>query len=102
MALDSASNLAPNVIEIRANGLVFEADARGERGQPLVLLLHGFPQTRHSWRNQLGPLADAGYYAVAPDQRGYSPLARPEAIDAYSTDALVGDALQMALAHIQR
>ncbi len=38
---------------------------------PLVLLLHGFPESWYSWRHQLTALAGAGYHAVAPDQRGY-------------------------------
>ena len=37
---------------------------------PLVLLLHGFPESWYSWRHQLTALAAAGYHAVAPDQRG--------------------------------
>ena len=40
-------------------------------GQPLILLLHGFPELAYSWRKAMTPLADAGYYVVAPDQRGY-------------------------------
>jgi pimeloyl-ACP methyl ester carboxylesterase len=48
---------------------------------PLVLLLHGFPESWYSWRHQLHTLADAGYHAVAPDQRGYGQTDRPEAID---------------------
>ena len=63
---------------------------------PLVLLLHGFPQTSHTWREQLQPLADAGYYAVAPNQRGYSSGARPTGKENYRTDFLIGDALNMA------
>jgi pimeloyl-ACP methyl ester carboxylesterase len=64
---------------------------------PLVLLLHGFPQTRHTWRHQVPALAAAGYRAVAPDQRGYSPGARPEPADLghYSIDRLVGDVLAL-------
>ena len=38
---------------------------------PLVVLLHGFPELAFSWRHQLPALADAGYRAIAPDQRGY-------------------------------
>ena len=38
---------------------------------PLVLLLHGFPESWYSWRHQLTALAAAGFHAVAPDQRGY-------------------------------
>jgi pimeloyl-ACP methyl ester carboxylesterase len=39
--------------------------------RPLVLLLHGFPELAYSWRKLMGPLAQAGYHVVAPDQRGY-------------------------------
>lgn len=55
------------------NGLdmhILEAGAgAGER--PMLLLLHGFPELAYSWRKVMGPLADAGYHVVAPDQRGY-------------------------------
>ena len=40
-------------------------------GRPLVLLLHGFPEIAYSWRKVMGPLAEAGFHVVAPDQRGY-------------------------------
>ncbi|HEY3911671.1 MAG TPA: alpha/beta hydrolase [Stellaceae bacterium] len=42
-----------------------------ERGRPCVLLLHGFPELAYSWRKVMLPLAEAGFYVVAPDQRGY-------------------------------
>jgi pimeloyl-ACP methyl ester carboxylesterase len=61
-----------------------------------VLLLHGFPQTSWSWRHQLQALGDAGYRAVAPDQRGYSPGARPEEVERYAIPALVGDVIAIA------
>jgi pimeloyl-ACP methyl ester carboxylesterase len=83
------------VTELRVSDLVFEADVAGDAGAPLVLLLHGFPQTSYSWRHQLPALAQAGYFAVAPNQRGYSPRARPPAIDAYATDLLIADARAM-------
>ncbi len=41
------------------------------KGRPLLLLLHGFPEIAYSWRRVMLPLAEAGYYVVAPDQRGY-------------------------------
>ncbi|HYD09589.1 MAG TPA: alpha/beta hydrolase [Acidimicrobiales bacterium] len=66
-----------------------------EDGEP-VLLLHGFPQTSHSWRHQLEALAAAGYRAVAPDQRGYSPGARPEAVEDYRISLLVSDVVGIA------
>ena len=59
-------------------GLVFDALVGGDAGAPLVLLLHGFAESLHMWRAQLPALAAAGYRAVAPSQRGYSPGARPD------------------------
>lgn len=52
-------------------GLSMHLLEAGEPGQPLVLLLHGFPEVSYSWRNQLPALAAAGWHVVAPDQRGY-------------------------------
>ena len=96
--VDSAS------IETRS-GLTFTADVAGPADGPLVLLLHGFPESRHSWRAALPALANAGYRAVAPDQRGYSPGARPDPADLsnYAFDKLVNDAIEIvAAAHSRR
>ncbi len=60
---------------IRANGLDFAYLEEGEG--PLVLLLHGFPDTAHSWSHQVPALAAAGYRAVAPYLRGYPPSEIP-------------------------
>jgi pimeloyl-ACP methyl ester carboxylesterase len=60
---------------------------------PLVVLLHGFPESWFSWRHQLHALAEAGFHAVAPDQRGYGQTDRPPAIEAYSICHLVGDVI---------
>jgi pimeloyl-ACP methyl ester carboxylesterase len=81
-----------------ASGLTFDAETAGPEGGALVLLLHGFPQSRHTWRAQLPALAAAGYFAAAPDQRGYSPGARPDPkdLDNYHYDRLVGDVLEIA------
>jgi pimeloyl-ACP methyl ester carboxylesterase len=83
-----------------ASGLTFTADVAGPVGGPLVLLLHGFPESRHSWRAALPVLAKAGYRCVAPDQRGYSAGARPDPADLsnYAFDKLVNDALEIAAA----
>lgn len=75
--------------------LVFDLACAGRPGDPLVLLLHGFPQTNYTWRHQLEPLAAAGFFAVAPNQRGYSAGARPLDIAAYATENLVADALEL-------
>ena len=61
-----------------------------------MLLLHGFPQSSWSWRRQLVRLAGAGYRAVAPDQRGYCPGARPAAAAEYAVPHLVADVLAVA------
>ncbi|MEM7426773.1 MAG: alpha/beta hydrolase [Pseudomonadota bacterium] len=53
------------------NGLRVHILEAGDPGQPLVLLLHGFPELAYSWRKIMLPLAEAGYHVVAPDQRGY-------------------------------
>lgn len=87
--------------EIRSTAIttregVFTADVAGPDDGPLVLLLHGFPQTRHTWRDVLPELAAHGLRAVAVDQRGYSPGVRPTDIDAYATDRLVADVLDLA------
>lgn len=75
--------------------LAFDALTAGPAGAPLVLLLHGFAESMHCWRAQVAALADAGYRAVAPSQRGYSPCARPDPDDTanYHIDRLMEDAM---------
>ncbi len=82
------------------SGLTFTADVEGPAGGPLVLMLHGFPESRHSWHAALPVLAATGYRVVAPDQRGYSPGARPDPADLsnYAFDRLVNDAIEIAAA----
>ena len=63
----------------------------GDRGAPLVVLLHGFPEFWYSWRHQLVALADAGYRVVAPDLRGYGRSDKPRGIDAYQIETLADD-----------
>lgn len=74
---------------------VFDAVAAGPPGGRPVLLLHGFPQTRRVWRRQIAALAADGYRVVAPDQRGYSPGARPERPEDYRMGALVEDVVAL-------
>ncbi|MCC3649932.1 alpha/beta hydrolase [Streptomyces sp. S07_1.15] len=58
---------------------------------PLILLVHGFPESWYSWRHQLPALAAAGYRAVAIDVRGYGRSSKPAATDAYRMLDLVED-----------
>jgi pimeloyl-ACP methyl ester carboxylesterase len=74
---------------VETNGINLHINEAGEG--PLVVLLHGFPELAYSWRHQLPALAEAGFHAVAPDQRGYGQSDRPEPIDAYHMLNLVGD-----------
>jgi pimeloyl-ACP methyl ester carboxylesterase len=80
--------------------LTFDALVAGEIGAPLVLLLHGFPESMHMWRAQLNALADMGYRAMAPNQRGYSKGARPDPRDPsrYHIDRLTEDAMAIVAA----
>ena len=74
---------------IECNGIHINIAEQGEG--PLVLLVHGFPESWFSWRHQLVALARAGYHAVAPDQRGYGQTSAPEPIEQYTLLHLVGD-----------
>ncbi|MER7580165.1 alpha/beta hydrolase [Kitasatospora sp. NPDC097691] len=75
--------------DVEVNGVRLHLAEQGEG--PLVLLLHGFPESWYSWRHQFAPLAEAGYRVVAPDQRGYARSEQPASVDAYTLLHLVGD-----------
>lgn len=75
-----------------APGLLDVHEAGSPDGAP-VLLLHGFPQGADCWDAVVPALTAAGLRTVAPDQRGYSPGARPRGRAAYTLDALVEDAV---------
>jgi pimeloyl-ACP methyl ester carboxylesterase len=83
-----------------APGLAFDVLADGPERAPLVLLLHGFAESFHTWDAQVFALARAGYHAVAPSQRGYSSGARPDPAqtDNYVFDLLMQDAMEIAVA----
>lgn len=83
-------------LEIEANGMRFGARASGPPDGRPVLLLHGFPQSSASWQPVLELLGAAGYRALAPDQRGYSPGARPRDVAAYGIPQLVADVVGIA------
>jgi pimeloyl-ACP methyl ester carboxylesterase len=74
---------------IESNGIKLHVAELGEG--PLIVLCHGFPECWYSWRHQLPALANAGYHAVAPDQRGFGETDRPSSIEAYNIFQLVGD-----------
>ena len=83
----SRTRLEHRVIE--SNGIKMHLAEQGDG--PLVVLCHGFPELWYSWRHQLTALAEAGYHAVAPDQRGYGQTDRPAAIEDYHVFELTAD-----------
>ena len=68
----------------------------GPEDGPPIMLLHGFPQTSLSWAAVAPPLVAAGYRVIAPDQRGYSPGARPVGVEHYGADLLADDVTELA------
>ena len=76
---------------VKANGLTFEVDQCGT-GDKFALLLHGFPESKFSWRYQMPLLARLGYRVWAPNLRGYGKSSRPAAVADYHIDHLVADA----------
>jgi pimeloyl-ACP methyl ester carboxylesterase len=91
----------PSLTQITiARDLTFDALVAGDLGAPLVLLLHGFAESLHCWHTQVVTLADMGYRAIAPSQRGYSATARPDPRDPsrYHIDRLIDDAMAIVAA----
>jgi pimeloyl-ACP methyl ester carboxylesterase len=74
---------------IEANGIRMRIAEMG-RG-PLVILVHGWPESWYSWRHQLPALAAAGFHAVAPDMRGYGKTDKPAALASYDIHHLTAD-----------
>ncbi len=91
-ARSTAGQASPELKTIEANGLRFAYLEMGSG--PLVLLLHGFPDTADTWRHTMAHLAAAGYRAVAPFTRGYDPTDIPDDGD-YSVLALANDAIAL-------
>jgi pimeloyl-ACP methyl ester carboxylesterase len=79
---------------LRVGDLQFDVLIAGEG--PLVMLLHGFPETSRSWRAQVEALAKAGYTAVAPDLRGYGGSSKPTHVEDYALMKSVGDVVGIA------
>ena len=84
---------------VETNGIALNIAEAGEG--PLVLLLHGFPESWYSWRHQFAPLAEAGYHVAAPDMRGYGKSDKPHEINAYNQVEVVNDVIGLipALGH---
>jgi pimeloyl-ACP methyl ester carboxylesterase len=79
-----------------SEGLSFTVRDDGPIDGPVVIALHGFPQTSSSWALVTPLLVEAGYRVLAPDQRGYSDGARPREVGAYAMGSLTADVLALA------
>ncbi len=78
-----------NFQTIEANGISHRVVVEGDG--PLVVLIHGFPESWYSWRHQIDPIAAAGYRVAVPDVRGYGGTGKPHAIEAYDMATMTGD-----------
>ena len=79
----------PELRFIESNGIRMRIAEMGEG--PLVLFIHGWPESWYSWRHQLPAIAKAGYHVVAPDMRGYGKTDKPEDVGAYDIEHLTAD-----------
>lgn len=73
------------------NGVQLQVTEAGQAGQPVILFLHGFPEMGEAWHRQLAFFAEAGFHAVAPDQRGYNGSSKPIGVKAYTLAQLTAD-----------
>ncbi|RYH05122.1 MAG: alpha/beta fold hydrolase, partial [Alphaproteobacteria bacterium] len=63
---------------------------------PLVIFVHGFPESWYSWRHQIGPVAQAGYTACAIDVRGYGGSDKPPEVADYTLEKIAADLIGLA------
>jgi pimeloyl-ACP methyl ester carboxylesterase len=85
----AATDAGPRLRTIEANGIRMRIAEMGQG--PLVIFLHGFPESWYSWRHQLPAVAKAGFHAVAPDLRGYGKSDKPANVDDYDIRHLSAD-----------
>lgn len=81
--------MKPDFRMIETNGVRIRAAVQGEG--PLIVMVHGFPESWYSWRRQMAPLAAAGYTACAIDVRGYGGSDKPHDVEAYSMANMTAD-----------
>ena len=90
-ALSLFDGTQDGLVRIKANSMEFRARVAGMNnlGGEGVILLHGFPETSIMWEPLLERLSQAGYRAIAFDQRGYSPGARPRTQNEYTKGNII-------------
>lgn len=78
-----------------ANGIELDVVDTGPRDGPVLIFLHGFPESHRTWRHQIAHLSTR-YRCIAPDQRGYRGSSKPAGVESYTPDKLVGDVFLLA------
>ncbi|MBA4164524.1 MAG: alpha/beta hydrolase [Erythrobacter sp.] len=78
-----------------ANGIELDVIDEGPRDAPALIFLHGFPESHRTWRHQIAHFPDR-FRCIAPDQRGYRGSSKPQEVEAYTPDKLIGDVFQLA------
>ncbi|MFB6134032.1 MAG: alpha/beta fold hydrolase [Halanaeroarchaeum sp.] len=81
--------------ERHVNGVDLHVVSAGDPDDPLVVLLHGFPEFWYGWREVIEPIVDAGYRVLVPDQRGYNRSEKPDDTRAYRQEALTRDVVEL-------
>ncbi len=77
------------------NGIHLDVVDEGPLDAPVLIFLHGFPESHRTWRHQIAHFKDR-YRCIAPDQRGYRGSSKPQEVDAYTPDKLIGDIFLLA------
>lgn len=78
-----------------ANGIELDVVDEGPRDAPVLMFLHGFPESHRTWRHQIAHFS-ARFRCIAPDQRGYRGSSKPQEVNAYTPDKLIGDIFLLA------
>ena len=78
-----------------ANGIELDVVDEGPIDAPVLMFLHGFPENHRTWRHQIEHFSKS-YRCIAPDQRGYRGSSKPQEVDAYTPDKLIGDIFLLA------
>ena len=78
-----------------ANGIELAVWDSGPKDAPVLIFLHGFPESHRSWRHQIRHFSKT-YRCIAPDQRGYGQSSKPQDVASYTADKLVTDIFQLA------
>jgi len=76
---------------IQTNGIKLHVAEAGEKGNPMLILLHGFPEFWYAWIHQIEFFAAQGFHVIAPDQRGYNLSEKPKGVKNYGLDVLCQD-----------